>query len=159
MTPLELLTTDPLARRLLTSALPARLAYVALDGTPRVVPIGFHFDGTHVVVATAEGAPKIPAIEANPHVALTIDTDTYPPAVLQIRGTARVSMVDGVCDEYLAASRKLVPADHWDAFKAEVTTLYDRMARIEITPAWATVFDFETRAPRAIMELAAAKGM
>lgn len=159
MTPLELLRTDPWAQRLLASAIPARLAYIALDGTPRVVPIGFHFDGTHIVVATAEGAPKIAAIEANPHVAVTIDTDTYPPVVLQVRGTATVSMVDGVCEEYLAASRKLVPVDQWDAFEAEVTALYDRMARIQITPTWISVFDFETRAPRAIMELAAAKGM
>lgn len=57
----------------MASAIPARLAYIALDGTPRVLPIGFHFDGTHIVVATAEGAPKIAAIESNPHVAVTID--------------------------------------------------------------------------------------
>ena len=33
---------DPVARRLLASANPARLAYVARDGTPRVGPVGFH---------------------------------------------------------------------------------------------------------------------
>lgn len=30
---------DPVARRLLDSGNPARLAYVARDGTPRVVPV------------------------------------------------------------------------------------------------------------------------
>lgn len=38
-----------------------------------------------------------------------------------------------------------------------MTNLYDRMARIEITPTWATVFDFESCAPKAIIELAAKK--
>jgi hypothetical protein len=33
---------DPVAQRLLNSANPARLGYVARDGTPRVVPVGFH---------------------------------------------------------------------------------------------------------------------
>ena len=33
---------DPVARRLLASADPARLAYVARDGTPRAVPVGFY---------------------------------------------------------------------------------------------------------------------
>ncbi len=158
MTPLELLTTDPWAQRLLASSIPARLAYLALDGTPRVIPTGFHFDGAHIVVATAEGAPKIAAIEANPHVALTIDTDSFPPNVLHIRGTATVSIVDGACAEYLTASRKLVPVEQWGAFQAQVNALYDRMARIEITPTWANVLDFETRTPKAVMALAAKKG-
>ena len=34
---LRLLTTD-IAKRLLDSTIPARLGYIALDGTPRVVP-------------------------------------------------------------------------------------------------------------------------
>jgi hypothetical protein len=41
---LELLN-DPVARRLLASPVPARLAYTWTDGTPRVVPIGFHWNG------------------------------------------------------------------------------------------------------------------
>lgn len=109
MTPLELLNHDPCAQQLLASSIPARLAYIGLDGSPRVIPIGFHFDGTHIVVATAEGAPKIAAIRANPQVSLTVDTDAHPPTVLQVRGTASVSMTEGVAPEYLAASRKLVP--------------------------------------------------
>ncbi len=33
------LLEDPIARELLASTIPARLAYVSKDGTPRVVPI------------------------------------------------------------------------------------------------------------------------
>lgn len=36
-----------------------RLAYVAIDGTPRVVPIGFHWNGTTIVVTTPTNAPKL----------------------------------------------------------------------------------------------------
>jgi hypothetical protein len=35
---------QPLARELLGSAIPARLAYTGLDGFPRVVPIGFYWN-------------------------------------------------------------------------------------------------------------------
>jgi hypothetical protein len=33
------------------------LAYVAKDGTPRVVPIGFTWNGSEVVMCTATNAP------------------------------------------------------------------------------------------------------
>ena len=39
------LLEPPLAKELLASNIPARLAYVATDGTPRVLPIWFHWDG------------------------------------------------------------------------------------------------------------------
>jgi Pyridoxamine 5'-phosphate oxidase len=97
---------QPLARELLGSAIPARLAYNGLDGFPRVVPIGFHWNGAELVVATVSYAPKVKALLANPKVALTIDTAEPPWHILLVRGTASVEIVDGVVPEYLAASRK-----------------------------------------------------
>ena len=35
------------AKELLQSKIPARLAYIGTDGTPRVVPIWFHLVGTN----------------------------------------------------------------------------------------------------------------
>ena len=64
---------DPVARRLLASANPARLAYVARDGTPRVVPVGFHWNGVAIVIGTVPGSAKVAALQARPDVALTID--------------------------------------------------------------------------------------
>ena len=83
---------DPVARRLLASANPARLAYVGLDGTPRVVPVGFSWNGATLVVGTVPGSAKVAALRAHPAVALTIDTSppAWPPNVLLIRGTARI---------------------------------------------------------------------
>ena len=141
---------DPLARELLGSAIPARLAYNGLDGFPRVVPIGFHWNGAELVLATVSYAPKVEALIANPKVALTIDTSEPPWHILLVRGSAMVEIVDGVPPEYLAASRKGAPEDQWDAFEAEVRSLYKQMARIAVVPEWAKLIDFETRLPSAV---------
>ena len=55
---LGLLETE-VARRLLASTLPARVAYVAIDGTPRVVPTWFHWNGEELVMSTFISA-KVP---------------------------------------------------------------------------------------------------
>ena len=161
MTPEEVRAAldDPVAQRLLGSSNPARLAYVARDGTPRVIPVGFHWDGTHLVVGTVPGSAKVKALEANPAVAVTIDTSppAWPPNVLLIRGTARLTEVEGVFAEYVAGAQKVTPAEAFPAWVAGVHSLYDRMTRIDITPTWAKVHDFETRIPQAVEELAREK--
>jgi len=48
---------DPLAQELLHSNIPARLAYIGLDGFPRAIPIGFLWTGTHFVSGTAPKSP------------------------------------------------------------------------------------------------------
>jgi hypothetical protein len=53
------LLQDPVAQELLTSRIPARLAYTWNDGTPRVVSIWFHWDSTDLVMGTLPGAPKL----------------------------------------------------------------------------------------------------
>ena len=85
---LELLQ-HPASQELLRSKIPARLAYVWMDGTPRVVPIWFHWnekDG-NFVLATPTKAPKLKALAKNPKVALTIDDNTFPNKVLLVRGS------------------------------------------------------------------------
>jgi Pyridoxamine 5'-phosphate oxidase len=150
---------DPVARRLLASANPARLAYIALDGTPRVIPVGFHWSGMTLVIGTVPGSAKVAALKANPVVALTIDTSppAWPPNVLLIRGTAEVSMVDGVFPEYVAGARKVTPAEEFPRWEEGVHALYDQMARIDVTPTWVKIHDFETRLPQAVEDLAKAK--
>jgi hypothetical protein len=150
---------DPVAQRLLNSENPARLAYVARDGTPRAIPIAFYWDGTTIILGTIPGSPKTKALEVNPAVALTIDTSapTWPPNVLLVRGKASVTMVDGVFPEYVEGSRKVTPAEEFANWEAGVRSLYDQMARIDITPTWAKIHDFETRIPQAVEDLAKAK--
>ena len=143
------------AQELIRDQLLMRLGYVGSDGYPRVVPVGYIWQGDAFVVCTAENAPKVRALRANPKVAFTIDTETQPPQILLVRGTAEVQMVDGIPPEYLEASRKGIPADQWADFENQVRGLYKRMARIRIKPEWAKLIDFKTSLPQAIEQLVA----
>src|SRR5260370_41450503 len=106
---LRLLETA-VARRLLASRIPARFAYVAADGTPRVLATWFVWTGEVLAMPTFLAAPhvrhaagRIRALRANPHVAVTIDTETFPPEVVTIRGPVEISEVDGIPAAYESA--------------------------------------------------------
>lgn len=101
-------------------------------------------------MCTVPESPKVRALASNPLVAITIDTETFPPHMLLVRGTASLETIDGVPPEYLEASRKSVGEAGMPAFEAQVRRLYQRMARITIEPQWAKLMDYETRMPTAI---------
>ncbi|TDO52507.1 pyridoxamine 5'-phosphate oxidase [Kribbella sp. VKM Ac-2527] len=147
----------PYSQDLLTGGIPARFAYVGLDGDPRVIPIAFLWDGEHIVVCTVPASAKVSALRKHPRASITIDTESYPPKVLLIRGSVELEIVDGIPDEYVEASFKLVPADQQEAWKAGVTALYDQMCRITITPDWVKLLDFETTIPKAVEDIITAK--
>ncbi|MGR7026946.1 hypothetical protein [Geodermatophilus sp. URMC 62] len=92
-------------------------------------------------------------------VALTIDTGppARPPNVLLVRGTAAVSFVDGVFPEYVDGAREVTPAEVFAQWEQGVHALHDRMARIDVTPAWARVHDVEIRSPQAVEDLVRAR--
>jgi nitroimidazol reductase NimA-like FMN-containing flavoprotein (pyridoxamine 5'-phosphate oxidase superfamily) len=129
------------AEEILRTATLARLGYDGIDGTPRVIPIGFLWTGRSIVVATHPTAPKFAALRARPRVALTIDSPS-PARSLLLRGTAEIEVVDGVVPEYLEAAAKSMAGEQLAAFEAAVRDTYDRMARISIVPDWARYFDF-----------------
>jgi len=141
---------DPVAQSLLAAAIPARLAYTAQDGTPRVVPIWFHWTGDELVMAGPPDAPKVDAIRAKPDVAVTIDDTVWPYKVLLLRGTAKVDIVDGVALEYRLAACKYFGKEQGDAWTDQVGQMTDQTGRITVRPNWATVLDFETRFPQAL---------
>ena len=146
---LELLQ-DPVAQELLQSKIPARLAYIAIDGTPRVVPIWFHWNGHEFVMATPPKAPKSKALAKNPKVALTIDDNTFPNKVLLVRGTARMERVDGIVPEYATAAERYFGAEQGRAWMQQLRTMMTGMMKITITPEWVGVLDFKTRFPSAL---------
>jgi hypothetical protein len=148
----------PGARKLLESATLLRLAYNGSDGFPRVIPIGFYWNGSEVVVCTAATAPKVQALMSLPNVAMSIDLGDTPTDAreLLIRGLANVEIVDGVPDEYIAASRKALGADQVKEFERQARPMYDQMARISIEPLWVRFFDFGAgRMPSFLTNLAA----
>ena len=146
---LELLD-DPIAQELLRSTMPARLAYTWPDGTPRVVPIWFHWTGEEVVMGGPPDAPKLRAIRANPAVALTIDGDSWPYEVLLLRGQARVDIVEGVPAEYAAAARRYFGEEQGEAWVEQVGQLLSQGGRIAVRPDWVSILDFQTRFPSAL---------
>ena len=145
---LGLLGTET-AQRLLVSTIPARLAYSWRDGTPRVVPIWFHWTGSELVMASVASAPKVAALESSPDVAVTIDDNTFPHDVLLVRGRAEVSYVDGVVAEYAAAARRYMGDEAGEQWVAQLPP-DGRMARVAVRPAWVGVLDFRTRFPSAL---------
>jgi len=143
----------PYSQELLARDL-ARLAFVALDGTPRAIPIGIHWNGTEIVMCTSTNARKLAALRRNPAVALTIDTESHPPKVLLLRGNAELDEVEGVPDEYMQmnGTYEMTPEQRVE-WEKNVKALYDRMVRIVVKPTWAKLIDFETTLPTSIAEL------
>ena len=153
---LRLLETD-VARRLLSSRIPARFAYVAPDGTPRVLATWFTWTGEVLAMPTFLAAPhvrhaagRVQALRANPDVAVTIDTETFPPEVLTIRGRVEITEVDGIPAEYAAAARRYMDEDAARTYLAQIDQPGTRMASIDLHPTWVGVLDFQARLPSAL---------
>ena len=144
---LELLN-DPVASELLNSVNPARLAYTWMDGSPRVVPIWFHWTGEQFVLGSPPKTPKLKALAADPRVALTIDDNAWPHKVLLVRGQADIELLDDVAPEYEQAATRYFGPEQGPAW---VATLRGKpMARVAITAEWAGILDFQTRFPSAL---------
>ena len=150
--------THPDALELLTRQPLARMAYTGPDGFPRVIPLGFWWTGERIIVCTAPTSPKARALAGRPHVALTIDSDDGPAnRTVSVRGVASIEVVDGVPDEYLAASSKAMTDEQARQFETQVRSFYQQMARISIEPRWARCYDFTAgRVPEFLRRLAAA---
>jgi Pyridoxamine 5'-phosphate oxidase len=142
------LLNDPVAKTLLESVNLARLAYTWMDGSPRVVPVWFHWNGDQFVLGSPARAPKLKALAADPRVALTIDDNQWPYEVLLVRGRASVEMLDDVSPEYELAAVRYFGLEQGGAW---VSTLRGKpMARIPVTPSWVGILDFQTRFPSAL---------
>lgn len=153
---LRLLESE-LAKRLLTSTIPARYAYTALDGTPRILASWFEWTGEEVVLPTFISAPhvshptyRVRALRANPDVAVTVDTEAFPPEVLSIRGRAEITEADGVVPEYARAAHRYLGSEQATAYLAQIDHPSTRMARIAVRPKWVGLLDFQTRLPSAL---------
>ncbi|MBV9323655.1 MAG: pyridoxamine 5'-phosphate oxidase family protein [Chloroflexi bacterium] len=154
------LLQDPVAQELLSSREPARLAYTWADGSPRVIPIWFHWNGRELIMAGPTDAPKIKALRKDPRVAITIDAaSSWPYKVLLIRGKARVDKVDGVAPEYAQCAARYFGPEQGAAWVEQIGKLDSSMMRITVNPEWVALLDFEQRFPSAIARrMAAAAG-
>jgi hypothetical protein len=147
------LMNDPVAQELVKAPIHARLAYCARDGSPRVIPVGYIWNGEVFAIGSPVNSPKVKALAANPKVALTVDTESFPPHVLLVRGEAAVEIVDGVPDEFVEASRRFIGEEGMPEWESGIRALYTQMALIRVMPTWAKILDFETRLPSPVEEL------
>lgn len=154
---LGLLDTE-MAGRLLGSTIPARLAFVAPDGTPRVVPTWFEWNGAEIVMATYVAGPaagihrpaaRIAALRANPAVALTIDTETSPRQCLTIRGRAEINEIVGLAPEYISAAHRYL-GEGASTMLSAMDQPGTIQARIAVRPTWVGLVDFAERLPRTL---------
>lgn len=148
--------TDPVTLELVGKQPIMQIAYAAADGSPRAVPIGYLLREGRFLFFTIPTSDKVAALQRDPRIALTIDVYP-PPCCLLVRGTADLREEDGVPDEYLEASFRTMPEDQHAAFEEQVRALYDSMVRIEVTPTWVRLNDFQRTAPRAVERLVQAR--
>ena len=108
------------------------------------------------MVCTAATAPKCGGLSSRPNVSITIDVGDTPSAAKALlgRGLTTVDIVDGVPGGYIAASKKVMGADHATEFEHQVGSIYGQMTRISIEPVWARFLDFGAgRLPSFLMKL------
>jgi len=141
---------DPVAQQLLESRIPARFAYTWEDGSPRVVPIGFHWNGTELVLGTPVDAPKLKVLRDGVPVAVTIDSETMPCHALLLRGNVKIDVVDGIAPEYAMMVRRTQGDEAGQAWLDQLAPISPQMARIRVRPTWVGLLDFETRFPSAL---------
>jgi Pyridoxamine 5'-phosphate oxidase len=148
-----ILRTNPVAQELLRSTIPARLAYVWRDGTPRVVPMWFHWSGEEFLMGAPPNAPKMKVLADHPSVALTIDGNDWPYPVLSVRGTSYVELVgqpvEQTFPEYAAMARRYLGDEGAQEFQTQARQTFARWTRIAIRPEEVRILDFKQRFPSA----------
>jgi hypothetical protein len=119
------------------------------DGTPRVVPIWFHWTGKEIVMGSPANAPKAAALTTGDSVAVAIDANDWPYHALVVRGVAEVTRQAGVIEEYALAAARYFGDEEGRAWVAQFPADIP-MVRVAVRPEHVTILDFETRFPSAI---------
>jgi len=140
---------DPVVRDLLASATLMRLAYVAADGQPRVVPIWYGYESGEFFVVTGPRADKVRHISQRPKVSFTVDSDRPPYRVLLVDGMATVEAVEGMAPEYPGIVRRFLGPGA-DAYLGRMEGRVKRQVRIRIRPTSVRILDFVKRSPKSL---------
>jgi len=99
-------------RRLLEGPNFAHLATLMPDGSPQVTAVWVDYDGTHILVNTAEGRTKHRNVRRDPRVALDVISQANPYAFAAIRGRVveitregAEEHIDSLAKQYLGQDR------------------------------------------------------
>jgi hypothetical protein len=119
-----------------------------LESDPRQAAA--HVDDPGPLCVHGAGRHRVRALRANPDIAVTVDTETFPPEVLSIRGRTGITEVDGVVPEYARSAHRYLGSEQATAYLAQIDHPSTRMARIAVRPTWVGLLDFQTRMPSAL---------
>jgi len=148
-----ILHLDSIAQDLLRSTIPARLAYVWRDGTPRVIPMWFHWTGQELLMGAPPNAPKMKALGVQPKIALTIDSTDWPYGLLSVRGSASFDLVEQPLSEtfpeYGLMARRYLGEIGGQEFLRGLQQRFSHWARITLRPEDVRILDFTQRFPSA----------
>jgi PPOX class probable F420-dependent enzyme len=86
---------SPGVRKLLEGKNFANIATVMPDGSPQVTPVWVDFDGTHILVNTADGRQKPRNLRRDPRVAVSVYNQENPYSYVQVRGRVVDITVNG----------------------------------------------------------------
>ena len=138
----------PVAQRLLSSNIPARLAFVGANGDPHVAPIWFLWRHERFLLCSRANGFKVKAIRKQPRVALSIDSETTPYESLRVRGIAEIEVIDGIPVEYIECVNRYYGKEIGQQWIDWVSNSTNQMARISVMPDWVEAHDFRERFPQ-----------
>jgi len=87
-------------RKLLEAPNLANLATLMPDGSPQVTPVWVDFDGTHILVNTAEARQKFRNVRRDPRVAVSVFNHQSPYSYATVRGRV-VEITHEGADEHI----------------------------------------------------------
>ena len=152
------LLQEPLALELLAAGIPAHLAYTWKDGTPRVVPMWFHWTGDAIAMVCPPDSSKLKVIKDGTPVTVSIDYEAWPARLLSVRGTATTQSIEGEAEFYDEMVRKYL-GDGTDDWRAMYRKLCPTVVQLIITPEWVSLIDVaHNRFPNALEKAMAAAG-
>ncbi len=99
--------------KLLKGANFGHLATLMPDGSPQVTPVWVDYDGTHILVNTAEGRQKPRNVRRDPRVALDIYDQTNPYGWAQIRGRVEEVTTEGAEELIDRLAKKYIGEDKY----------------------------------------------
>ncbi len=111
LAPLDVTLRDALLERV-DPALCAAISTVRPDGSPRVVPVWYRWDGERILVWSGAERRWVRDLRAEPRVAISVHEHTAPWSAVVLRGRASVEIgtLSELCDEIEAIVRRYVPA-------------------------------------------------
>jgi len=135
------------AQELLHSANMAHLAYIAPDGTPRVMPVWFGWENGEVIICSIIAAMKHKSLVDGARVAIDIDESGWPYHRLMLRGAVTSTTFPGIVPGYRETAIRYLGESFGSAFIGQLESFGIPMKRVAIKPDWVGLYNFETRNP------------